>query len=58
VVVFFGSCIFKNYKSSQNFRVIFSTVKFMYFIFWQSMGWATFWAILALTHLVTLASSS
>jgi hypothetical protein len=47
--------VFKNYKNSPNFRVIFFTLKVMRFILSAKMGWVEFWSFFSQTHLVTLA---
>jgi hypothetical protein len=44
----------ENYRSSPNFRLLFSTVIAVYW-YWQKMGWATIWAIFSQTYLATLA---
>jgi hypothetical protein len=40
---------------AQIFGLPYSKLKIMY-LFWQKIGWATFWANFSQTHLVTLMS--
>jgi hypothetical protein len=53
-MIFFGQ-FFKNYRSRPNFWLLFSALKITH-VFLAKMGWATVWAILSQTHLVTLNS--
>jgi hypothetical protein len=45
---------FENAQVALNLGLLFSTAQVAY-QFWQSRGWATFWAIFSQTHLVTLS---
>jgi hypothetical protein len=53
VIVYSGQC-FENYRSSENFgATLFHGASYVNF-FLQKLGWATYWAIVLQTSLVTL----